>query len=116
MLPIACCRFDTFRDAPALNADPPRDHTTLEDPAHLDALLHDHRVDYSLCNKLYDSALMTPELLNNGLTHNEDLLANWKAFLQVPGIAFATLPATITASMPGPPAIGHSRRRRSGIT
>ena len=23
MLPIACCRFDTFRDAPALNADPP---------------------------------------------------------------------------------------------
>lgn len=88
MLPIACCRFDTFRDAPALNANPPRDHTTLEDPAHLDALLHDHRVDYSLCNKLYDSALMTPELLNNGLTHNEDLLANWKAFLQVPGIAF----------------------------
>ena len=88
LLPIACCRFDTFRNAPALNAPPPDAHRVLNDPEHLDALLHDHRVDYSLCNKLYDAALMTPSLLNNGLTHNEDLLANWQAFLQVPGIAF----------------------------
>ena len=86
--PSPCCRFDTFRDAPALNAPPPDAHRVLNDPEHLDALLHDHRVDYSLCNKLYDAALMTPSLLNNGLTHNEDLLANWQAFLQVPGIAF----------------------------
>lgn len=88
MLPIACCRFDTFAGAPALNAEPPRDFQALEDPAHLDALLHDHRIDYSLCNKLYDSALMVPALLDNGLAHNEDLLANWQAFLQAPGIAF----------------------------
>ena len=26
--------------------------------------------------------------MDNGLTHNEDLLANWRAFLQAPGIAF----------------------------
>lgn len=88
LLPIACCRFDTFSDAPALNADPPKTYRELLDPQHLDALLHDHAVDYSLCNKLYDAALLTPDLLDNGLTHNEDLLANWRAFLQAPGIAF----------------------------
>lgn len=88
LLPIACCRLDAFRDSPALNSPAPKQYRTLEDPQHLDALLHDHRVDYSLCNKLYDAALMTPALLDNGLAHNEDLLANWQAFLQVPGIAF----------------------------
>ena len=70
LLPIACCRFDTFSDAPALNDDPPKTYRELLDPQHLDALLHDHAVDYSLCNKLYDAALLTPDLLDNGLTHN----------------------------------------------
>ena len=87
-LPIACCRFDTFGDAPVPNAAPPQDYRELPDPAHLDALLHDHRLDYSLCNKLYDAALMTPALLDNGLAHNEELLANWRAFFQAPGVAF----------------------------
>ena len=88
LLPVACCRLEAFRSAPPLNAAPPRDYRTLEEPAHLEALLHDHRVEYSLCNKLYDSTLLTPELLDNGLTHNEDLLANWNVFLQLPGVAF----------------------------
>ena len=87
-LPIACCRYDTFTEAPSLNAAPPETFTELEDPHHLEALLHDHRVDYSLCNKLYDANLMQSEFLDNGLAHNEDLLANWKAFCLAPGMAF----------------------------
>lgn len=87
-LPVACCRYDTFTDAPFLNAPAPETFTELEDPRHLEALLHDHRVDYSLCNKLYDANLMKPEFLNNGLAHNEDLLANWRALLLAPGMAF----------------------------
>ncbi|MBE5038146.1 glycosyltransferase [Subdoligranulum sp. DSM 109015] len=87
-LPIACCRYDTFTDAPSLNGPAPESYTEMEDPRHLEALLHDHAVDYSLCNKLYDANLMRPEFLDNGLAHNEDLLANWEAFLLAPGMVF----------------------------
>ena len=87
-LPIACCRYDTFTDAPSLNGAVPESYIEMEDPRHLEALLHDHAVDYSLCNKLYDANLMRPEFLDNGLAHNEDLLANWEAFLLAPGMVF----------------------------
>lgn len=87
-LPIACCRYDTFTYAPSLNGPVPESYTEMEDPRHLEALLHDHAVDYSLCNKLYDANLMRPEFLDNGLAHNEDLLANWEAFLLAPGMVF----------------------------
>ena len=60
----------------------------LAPPQHLDALLHDHAVDYGLWNKLYSAALLTPAMLDNGLAYNEDLLANWQAFLAAPGCAF----------------------------
>ena len=106
LLPIACCRFDTFSDAPALNADPPKTYRELLDPQHLDALLHDHAVDYSLCNKLYDAALLTPDLLDNGLTHNEDLLPTGGRFCRRRASLSAILRVTITASTGGPPATG----------
>ena len=54
----------------------------------LDALLHDHAVDYGLWNKLFSADLLTEEMLDNGLAYNEDLLANWRAFLAAPGCAF----------------------------
>ena len=56
--------------------------------AHLDALLHNQAIDYGLWNKLYSAELLTAEMLNNGLVYNEDLLANWRAFLAAPGCAF----------------------------
>ena len=55
---------------------------------YLDALLHDHAVDYGLWNKLFSADLLTEEMLDNGLAYNEDLLANWRAFLAAPGCAF----------------------------
>lgn len=86
-LPAACCRYDTFTGLPAETAPngPPR---TLRRPSHLKALLHDHGVDYSLCNKLYAARLLTPELLDNGFSYNEDLVANWQVFCGVEGLAF----------------------------
>lgn len=89
--PVACCRYDSF------GADSASAHTAggpipaaeaLASPAHLDALLHDHGVDYSLCNKLYRADVLTPELLDNGFAFNEDLLANWQIFSAIGGIAF----------------------------
>ena len=70
-------------DAPA-----PCNSKILRSPAHLDALLHDHAVDYGLWNKLFSADLLTDEMLDNGLAYNEDLLANWRAFLAAPGCAF----------------------------
>ena len=62
-------------DAPA-----PCNSKILRSPAHLDALLHDHAVDYGLWNKLFSADLLTEEMLDNGLAYNEDLLANWRDF------------------------------------
>ena len=87
-LPLACCRYDTFADAVPAEAAPPAAVKRLDGPAHLDALLHDHAVDYGLCNKLYAAALLTPAMLDNDLAYNEDLLANWQAFCAAPGCAF----------------------------
>lgn len=87
-LPLACCRYDTFTDVPAPDGDAPQGYQVLAAPAHLEALLRDHAVDYGLWNKLYAAGLLTEEMLDNGLAYNEDLLANWKAFLRAKGCAF----------------------------
>ena len=87
-LPLACCRYDTFTDAAPVNSAVPSNCKVLRSPAHLDALLHDHAVDYGLWNKLFSADLLTEEMLDNGLAYNEDLLANWRAFLAAPGCAF----------------------------
>lgn len=87
-LPLACCRYDTFTDAVPADGPVPEGCKILRGPAHLDALLHDHAVDYGLWNKLYSADLLTEDMLDNGLAYNEDLLANWRAFLAVPGCAF----------------------------
>lgn len=87
-LPLACCRYDTFTDTPPADAPAPTDYRVLPAPEHLDALLHDHAVDYGLWNKLYAAGLLTEAMLDNDLAYNEDLYANWQAFLQAPGCAF----------------------------
>ena len=88
-LPLACCRYDTFADALPAEAAPPAAVKRLDGPAHLDALLHDHAVDYGLWNKLYAADLLREDMLDNGLAYNEDLLANWRAFLPAGGITQA---------------------------
>lgn len=87
-LPLACCRYDTFTGAPPADAAAPETYRVLAAPAHLEALLRDHAVDYGLWNKLYAAGLLTEEMLDNGLAYNEDLLANWRAFLRAKGCAF----------------------------
>lgn len=88
---LSCCRYTDFSNDETPSTTVPHRTVTpkvLASPKHLDALLHDHAVDYSLCNKLYHTSLLTPELLNNGLAANEDLLANWQIFMKTDGLAF----------------------------
>ena len=88
-LPVACCVYDSFTGAPpALAPAPPPAARVLHSPAHLEALLHDHAIDYSLCNKVYAAGAITPADLDNGVGYNEDLLANWQVFSRVAGCAF----------------------------
>ena len=87
-LPLACCRFAPFTAAPGPNLPPPADYAVLRAPDHCRALLHDKRMDYSLCNKLYRADHITPELLDNGYRYNEDLYANWQIFRGAAGAAF----------------------------
>ncbi len=87
-LPLACCRYDTFTDTVPVETAAPDGYRVLTEPAHLEALLHDHAVDYGLWNKLYAAGLLTEAMLDNDLAYNEDLLANWQAFLRAPGCAF----------------------------
>ena len=88
-MPVACCLYDSF------TGDPPQDTPArpaaarvLRAPEHLEALLHDHAVDFSLCNKLYSAEVLTPADLDNGYAYNEDLLTNWQVFSRLPGCAF----------------------------
>ena len=88
-MPVACCLYDSFSgDAPADLPARPSGARVLAAPAHLEALLHDHAVDFSLCNKLYSAEALTPADLDNGYAYNEDLLANWQVFSRLPGCAF----------------------------
>ena len=56
---IACCRYDCFTEDIPPESPPPSQTTVFQPPAHLDALLHDHRVDFGLWNKLYAHELIT---------------------------------------------------------
>ncbi|MDD6319658.1 MAG: glycosyltransferase family A protein [Oscillospiraceae bacterium] len=85
---IACCRYDCFTGTVPADGALPEGTTILQPPAHLDALLHDHNVDFGLWNKLYSAELMTPEMLDNGLSYNEDLMANWDLFGRAGGAAY----------------------------
>lgn len=85
---VACCRYDSFAQTPPAEKTPGAGYQILTAPAHLDALLHDHRVDFSLCNKLYAREVLTPDDLDNDFSYNEDLLANWQVFGRISGIAF----------------------------
>lgn len=87
-LPIACCRYDTFTDTPPLDGAPAAAVRPLHAPAHLRALLHDHAVDFSLCNKLYRADLLARVEFDNGYAFNEDLLVNWEVFTLAAGCAF----------------------------
>lgn len=88
-LPVACCRYEAFTDTPPQAAPAPQAYKALPAPSHLEALLHDHAVDYGLWNKLYAAEVMDPSLLENGFAYNEDLLANWHLFQKAAGCAFA---------------------------
>ena len=44
---IACCRYDCFTEDIPPESPPPSQTTVFQPPAHLDALLHDHRVDFA---------------------------------------------------------------------
>lgn len=87
-LPVACCRYDSFTAEVPAPAPVPEEARVLHAPDHLDALLHDHGVDYSLCNKVYRADVLDPADLDNGFAFNEDLLANWQIFGKVAGCAF----------------------------
>lgn len=87
-LPVACCRFDTFIGDIPSEKPAPAACKTFAAPTHLEALLHDHAVDYSLCNKLYAAAVTDPAALENGFAYNEDLVANWRLFAGAAGCAF----------------------------
>lgn len=88
-MPVACCLYDSFTGAPPQDAPArPAAARVLSAPAHLEALLHDHAVDYSLCNKLYGAAVLQPADLDNGFAYNEDLLTNWQVFSRLAGCAF----------------------------
>lgn len=85
---IACCRYDCFTEDIPPESPPPSQTTVFQPPAHLDALLHDHRVDFGLWNKLYTHELITAEIMDNGLAYNEDLVANWQIFSAADGCAY----------------------------
>ena len=87
-LPAACCRYDSFTDAVPEDGPVPEEAQRLLAPAHLDALLHDHKVDYSLCNKVYAASILDLADFDNGFAFNEDLLANWQVFNKIDGCAF----------------------------
>lgn len=88
-LPVSCCRFiPFFGDAPQPESVPVQ-CLTFESPSHLDALLHDKRVEYSLCNKLYARHLFDNVPFYSPVVYNEDLYLNWNILQHARGMAFA---------------------------
>lgn len=88
-MPIACCRREMFDDGQTPAEAPlPTKFRLFAAPAHLDALLHNHGMDFSLCNKLYTADLPLEELLDNNILYNEDLMANWRIFLLAKGCVY----------------------------
>lgn len=87
-LPVACCRFTPFfGEAP----DPSTNSgalSTFKSPDHLNALMHDKRVDYSLCNKMYHRSLFDGVPFYSPVIYNEDLYLNWNILQHADGMAF----------------------------
>ena len=88
-LPVSCCRFIPFFGPPPEPGPCPDDCLTFESPAHLDALMHDKRVEYSLCNKLYARHLFDNIPFYSPVVYNEDLYLNWNILQHARGMAFA---------------------------
>lgn len=88
-MPIACCRRVLFTDDAVPAPGPLTAKSTLYSaPDHLDALLHNHDMDFGLWNKLYTADLPLEELLDNNVLYNEDLMANWRIFLLAKGCVY----------------------------
>lgn len=86
---IVCCRYKPFMGAkPSMPEIAPPPAALLAAPAHTEALLHDQRVDYSLCNKFYRRGVLKGAFFEAPIRYNEDLLTNWQAFAQVGGLGF----------------------------
>ena len=91
-LPVACCRFLPFLgEQPPVVPDEPGEQLRFEAPRQLDALLHDKRVEYSLCNKLYHRSLFDGFDFSSPVIYNEDLYLNWHILQRVKGMAFVDL-------------------------
>ncbi|HJA25884.1 MAG TPA: glycosyltransferase [Candidatus Fournierella merdigallinarum] len=91
-LPVACCRFLPFPgEQPPAVPDEPGQRLRFAAPMHLHALLHDKRVEYSLCNKLYHHSLFVGFDFSSPVIYNEDLYLNWKLLQRVEGMAFVDL-------------------------
>ena len=91
-LPVACCRFLPFLgEQPPEVPDEPGEQLRFEAPRQLDALLHDKRVEYSLCNKLYHRSLFEGFDFSSPVIYNEDLYLNWHILQRVKGMAFVDL-------------------------
>lgn len=87
-LPVAGCRFIPFYGPVPQPESCPEDFLVLESPAHLDALMHDKRVEYSLCNKLYARNLFDDVPFYSPVVYNEDLYLNWNILQHAGGMAF----------------------------
>lgn len=90
-LPVACCEIQPFEGAAPIPSPSTPAPLTLLAPTQLDALLHDKRVEYSLCNKLYRRELFENVPFCCPVTHNEDLYLNWHILQNVPGLALIEL-------------------------
>lgn len=88
-LPVSCCRFIPFYGPAPEPGECPEDCLTFESPDHLDALMHDKRVEYSLCNKLYARHLFDNVPFYSPVVYNEDLYLNWSILQHARGMAFA---------------------------
>jgi len=84
----AGCRFVPFSVTPPVPQQPCSTPRLLKGPCnHLDALLHDSNVAFSLCNKLYRRTLFEGVSFDLGVVQNEDLLLNWNLLKKANGIA-----------------------------
>lgn len=87
-LDCAGCRFVPFVSTPPAPQQICGEPRLLRAPTeHLDALLHDGAVAFSLCNKLYRRTLFEGIRFDLGVSQNEDLLLNWKLFQKANGLA-----------------------------
>ena len=89
-VPCACCQFRPFNGG-NVPIDKPLQHpaeTHFQTPDHLDALMHDARVGWSLCNKLYHRSLLEGLSFQSRIIYNEDLYLNWLIFQKASGIAY----------------------------